>query len=128
MAPIIDPKQDAAAAIFGIVWESGTILYPMGAKIFFKRSGRHIMSSKLFKTALIGLAFIAISGCDQTTNDTEAADPRCRRLHGSQPSPGKLISMKVPEDLLNAFKTKVKLTHTPYQAQIRVLIKNRVLS
>jgi PQQ-dependent dehydrogenase (methanol/ethanol family) len=30
------------------------------------------MSSKLFKTALIGLAFIAISGCDQTTNDTEA--------------------------------------------------------
>jgi predicted DNA binding CopG/RHH family protein len=51
-----------------------------------------------------------------------------RRLHGSQPSPSRLISMKVPEDLLNAFKTKAKLTHTPYQAQIKVLMKNWVLS
>ena len=26
-----------------------------------------------------------------------------RQLHGSRPAPSKLISMKVPEDLLNAF-------------------------
>jgi len=50
-----------------------------------------------------------------------------RQLHGSQPSASKLISMKVPEDLLNAFKTKAKLTHTPYQTQIKVLMKNWVL-
>jgi predicted DNA binding CopG/RHH family protein len=51
-----------------------------------------------------------------------------RLLHGSQPAASKLISMKVPEDLLNAFKMKAKLTHTPYQAQIKVLMKNWVLS
>lgn len=51
-----------------------------------------------------------------------------RTLHGSAPASSKLISMKVPEDLLNAFKAKARMTHTPYQAQIKVLMKNWVLS
>lgn len=51
-----------------------------------------------------------------------------RRLHGSRPTVSKLISMKVPEDLLRAFKMKAKLSHTPYQTQIKVLMKNWVLS
>jgi len=46
-----------------------------------------------------------------------------RRLHGHQPSPSKLISMKVPEDLLHAFKTKARLSNTPYQTQIKILMR-----
>ncbi len=51
-----------------------------------------------------------------------------RALHGSTPTASKPISMKVAEDLLNAFKAKSRMTHTPYQAQIKVLMKNWVLS
>jgi len=51
-----------------------------------------------------------------------------RQLHGTKPAPSKLISMKVPEDLLNAFRTKARMTHTPYQAQIKALMKAWVLS
>lgn len=40
----------------------------------------------------------------------------------SKKTPSKLISMKVPEDLLNVFKAKAKLTDTPYQTQIKKLM------
>ena len=50
-----------------------------------------------------------------------------RRLHGSSPVKSKLISIKVPEDLLNAFKTRAAIANTPYQAQIKVLMKDWLL-
>lgn len=50
-----------------------------------------------------------------------------RRLHGSQPAPSKLISLKVPLDLLNAFKAKAALAAVPYQTQIKVLMKSWIL-
>jgi predicted DNA binding CopG/RHH family protein len=50
-----------------------------------------------------------------------------RRLHGSKPAPSKLISMKVPQDLLKAFRAKADLTATPYQAQIKRLMREWVL-
>ena len=46
-----------------------------------------------------------------------------RRLHGSSPVKSKLISIKVPEDLLNAFKTRAAIANTPYQTQIKTLMK-----
>jgi uncharacterized protein (DUF4415 family) len=46
-----------------------------------------------------------------------------RRLHGSRPAPSKLISMKVPTDLLSAFKAKAALAGTPYQSKIKELMK-----
>ncbi|MBT8062475.1 MAG: BrnA antitoxin family protein [Gammaproteobacteria bacterium] len=46
-----------------------------------------------------------------------------RRLHGKQAAASKLISMKVPEDLLNAFKTQSRLIGTPYQSQIKRLMR-----
>ncbi len=46
-----------------------------------------------------------------------------RRLHGSSPAKSKLISIKVPEDLLNAFKAKAGMDNIPYQTQIKVLMK-----
>ena len=51
-----------------------------------------------------------------------------QQLHGTQRSTSKLISMKVPEDLLNAFKAKAKMANTPYQTQIKVLMRHWVLS
>lgn len=50
-----------------------------------------------------------------------------RRLHGNRPAKSKLISMKVPEDLLNTFKAKAKMSNMPYQTQIKVLMKEWVL-
>lgn len=50
-----------------------------------------------------------------------------RRLHGHKPAPSKLISLKVPEDLLHAFKTKAKLSNTPYQTQIKALMRAWIL-
>ena len=50
-----------------------------------------------------------------------------RRLHGSRPAPSKLISMKVPTDLLRAFRAKAELAGTPYQTQIKKLMKAWVL-
>ena len=47
-----------------------------------------------------------------------------RRLHGSRPARSKLISMKVPEDLLEAFKLRAELLGIPYQAQIKRLMKS----
>ena len=46
-----------------------------------------------------------------------------RRLHGAPAAPSKLISMKVPEDLLAAFKAQAKLEGVPYQSQIKALMK-----
>ena len=51
-----------------------------------------------------------------------------RRLHGAA-TPGaariksRLISIKVPEDLLEAFTTRSRLAGRPYQAQIKALMK-----
>jgi predicted DNA binding CopG/RHH family protein len=50
-----------------------------------------------------------------------------RQLYGAnasaqQTSKSKLISMKVPEDLLAAFKTKAQLSGLKYQTQIKVLM------
>ena len=46
-----------------------------------------------------------------------------RRLHGGSRAPSRLISLKVPEDLLAAFKTKAKLVRRPYQTQIKDLMQ-----
>ncbi len=50
-----------------------------------------------------------------------------RRLHGGRPAASKLISMKVPVDLLRAFRAKAALAGTPYQTQIKRLMKAWVL-
>lgn len=50
-----------------------------------------------------------------------------RRLHGCRPASSKLISMKVPQDLLNTFKAKAKMINMPYQTQIKALMKEWVL-
>lgn len=47
-----------------------------------------------------------------------------RTLHARQerPSKSRLISMKVPEPLLDAFKTKARLNGVAYQTQIKRLM------
>lgn len=47
-----------------------------------------------------------------------------RTLQAGVAAPGKsrLISLKVPESLLSAFKTKAKLSGVPYQTQIKRLM------
>ena len=45
-----------------------------------------------------------------------------RRLHGKRRGPSRLISMKVPEDLLATFKAQAKLHNVPYQTQIKKLM------
>ena len=47
-----------------------------------------------------------------------------RVLHGSRKerSKSRLISLKVPEPLLEAFKTKAQLSDVPYQTQIKRLM------
>jgi len=50
-----------------------------------------------------------------------------RQLHGDTVrSKSKLISIKVPENLLNIFKTRAKLAGVPYQTQIKTLMKEWV--
>jgi predicted DNA binding CopG/RHH family protein len=47
-----------------------------------------------------------------------------RRLHGAtKEDPMRLISMKIPESLLNAFKLKSQASGLRYQTQIKVLMK-----
>lgn len=48
-------------------------------------------------------------------------------LNSSRPATSKLISMKVPGDLLNTFKAKAKMINMPYQTMIKVLMKEWVL-
>lgn len=50
-----------------------------------------------------------------------------RKLHARRPSRSKLISLKVPEDLLEAFRTRAELEGVPYQAQIKRLMRQWVL-
>ncbi len=45
-----------------------------------------------------------------------------RKIHGNRRSKSQLISIKVPEDLLNAFKAKARLCNMPYQTQIKKLM------
>jgi predicted DNA binding CopG/RHH family protein len=53
-----------------------------------------------------------------------------RQLHGhatKQTARSKLISIKIPENLLNFFKKQAALAGTPYQTQIKALMKEWVL-
>ena len=53
-----------------------------------------------------------------------------RQLHGQgnrAKSRSKLISIKIPENLLNVFKKQATLAGTPYQTQIKALMKEWVL-
>ncbi len=45
-----------------------------------------------------------------------------RRVHGTTRSESRLISMKVPVDLLAAFKANARLHNVPYQTQIKKLM------
>jgi hypothetical protein len=48
-----------------------------------------------------------------------------RELHGNvgRAARSKLISIKIPEDLLAVFRTKAALAGVPYQSQIKLLMK-----
>ncbi len=46
-----------------------------------------------------------------------------RLMHSQVKSPSKLISIKIPEHLLEAFKQKAKLEGVAYQTQIKELMK-----
>ncbi len=45
-----------------------------------------------------------------------------RSVHANARSKSRLISMKVPEDLLAAFKAKARLCNIAYQTQIKKLM------
>ncbi len=45
-----------------------------------------------------------------------------RKIHGNRRSKSQLISMKVPADLLAAFKAKARLCNMAYQTQIKKLM------
>ena len=47
-----------------------------------------------------------------------------RLLHGNKPQPSKLISLKVPVPLLNAFRFQCEQQGLKYQTQIKVLMKD----
>ncbi len=50
-----------------------------------------------------------------------------RQLHGvTARSKSRLISIKVPETLLNTFKMRAMLAGVPYQTQIKTLMKEWV--
>ena len=46
-----------------------------------------------------------------------------RQLQAAKPAKSKLISLKVPEDLLEAFKLKAKANGLRYQTQIKQLMR-----
>jgi predicted DNA binding CopG/RHH family protein len=48
------------------------------------------------------------------------------RIHGDRPASSKLISLKVPEDLLGAFRAQARLAGVPYQSQIKMLMRRWV--
>jgi len=50
-----------------------------------------------------------------------------QQLHSRQKTKTRLISIKVPEDLLRAFKTKAELANLPYQTKIKKLMQQWVL-
>ena len=43
---------------------------------------------------------------------------------GTANAPSRLISVRVPEPLLTAFKTKARLRGVPYQSQIKTLMRD----
>ncbi|NND83136.1 MAG: hypothetical protein HKN50_11975 [Gammaproteobacteria bacterium] len=47
-----------------------------------------------------------------------------RRIHGQVKVKSKLISLKVPEDLLAAFKFQARLENMPYQTKIKALMRD----
>lgn len=47
-----------------------------------------------------------------------------RTLQSSRPSRSKLISLKVPEDLLAAFRARAELAGVPYQTLIKQLMRD----
>ncbi len=49
-----------------------------------------------------------------------------RTLQSSRPSRSKLISLKVPENLLAAFKARAELAGVPYQTLIKQLMRERL--
>jgi len=54
-----------------------------------------------------------------------------RKLHGGRaatPPRSRLISLKVPEDLLEAFKTRARLSGRPYQTVIKELMRSWLLA
>lgn len=46
-----------------------------------------------------------------------------KRVQGASPARSRLISLKVPEPLLAAFKIQAKLRGVPYQTQIKTLMR-----
>ena len=46
-----------------------------------------------------------------------------RKLHAAANTRSRLISLKVPESLLAAFRTKARLHGVPYQTQIKNLMR-----
>ena len=46
-----------------------------------------------------------------------------KRIHANPDSRSRLISLKVPEPLLAAFKTKARLGGVRYQTQIKILMR-----
>jgi hypothetical protein len=47
-----------------------------------------------------------------------------RRLHGRAPGRSRLISLKVPESLLEAFRARCRLEGVKYQTQIKRLMSD----
>jgi predicted DNA binding CopG/RHH family protein len=70
--------------------------------------------------------------CSQmSTDDKLGFLDNYRKLHGATASTGsksKLISMKVPEDLLESFRYKCQLEGVKYQTQIKNLMKDYLVS
>jgi predicted DNA binding CopG/RHH family protein len=50
-----------------------------------------------------------------------------QQLHSRRKARTRLISIKIPEDLLAAFRTKAELEATPYQTQIKKLMQQWLL-
>ena len=65
--------------------------------------------------------------CAQFSHDEIVAFVENFRLMLAPKAKSKLISLKIPEDLLLAFKAKSKLAGVPYQTQIKVLMKQWLL-
>jgi len=49
-----------------------------------------------------------------------------RRMHSHKKTKSKLISIKIPEDLLATFKAKAELEGIPYQSKIKLLMKKEL--
>jgi predicted DNA binding CopG/RHH family protein len=64
-----------------------------------------------------------LASCRQMTTDQIVRFVEdFRRLHAGSRKRTRLISIKVPEDMLEAFKTKARLNGRRYQTQIKALM------